>query len=324
MKRREFLALIGSAAVNCLAPSARAQSDTRRLALLTLDPDEDLSAVSSRLEALGFVEGKNLSVSRRSAEGDPKRLLPLAQELVREKPDVMLAGWGTLAPQALKAATSSIPIVFSSVGDPVGAGLVENLARPGANLTGFSGQATEFKGKQLQLLKEAVPGQSVVGVLCNPDTPYTPLALKELRAAAVAEGTRLELLEIRTPEELSLASMETLIAAGATSLFVLDDPLIGNIRNRVVELATRLSLPIMAGQRQYAPAGALLTYGTDRDARYRRAAEYIDKILRGTHPGDLPVEQPTKFSLVVNLKAARLLAIPIPHTLLARADEVIE
>jgi putative ABC transport system substrate-binding protein len=138
-----------------------------------------------------------------------------------------------------------------------------------------------------------------VGVLCNPDTPYTALAL---RAAAVAEGTRLELLEIRTPEELSLARlslarMETLIAAGATSLFVLDDPLTGNIRNRVVELATRLSLPIMAGQRQYAPAGALLTYGTDRDARYRWAAEYIDKILRGTNPGDLPVEQPTKFSL---------------------------
>jgi ABC-type uncharacterized transport system substrate-binding protein len=232
-------------------------------------------------------------VSRRSADGDPKRLLPLAQELVREKPDVMLAGWGTLAPQALKAATSSIPIVFSSVGDPVRAGLVENLARPRANLTGFSGQATEFKGKQLQLLKEAVPGQSVVGVLRNPDTPYTALALNELRAAAMAEGTRLELLEIRAPEELSLARMAMLVATGATSLFVLDDPLTGNIRHHVVELAMRLRLPIMAGQRQYAPAGALLTYGTDRDSRYRRAAEYIAKILHGTNPGDLPVEQPT-------------------------------
>ncbi len=324
MKRREFIALVSGTAAILLAPSAWAQAKIARIAVLTLDPDEDLSMIFNRLKALGYVEGTNVSVARRSAKGNPKLLLPLAHELVSEKPDIMLAGWGTLAPQALKAATSSIPIVFSTVGDPVGAGLVDSLARPGGNLTGFSGQSAELKGKQLQLLKEVLPGQSIVGVLRNPDTPYTALALKELRAAAEDHGTRLELLEIRTEEELSLARMETLVSAGATSLFVLEDPLTGSIRNRVVELATGLRLPIIAGQREYGLAGALITYGTDRDARHRRAAEYIDKILRGMKPGDLPVEQPTKFSLVVNLQAAKALNLSIPATVLAAADEVIE
>ena len=237
---------------------------------------------------------------------------------------MIVAGWGTLAPKAAKEATATIPVVFITVGDPVGAGLVQSLAKPGANVTGLSGQAAELKGKQLQLLKEVAPGQKVVGVLLNPDTPYTSLALKELRSAADLDGTRLELLEIREPNEFSAARLEVLVAAGATSLFVLEDPLTSNIRDRVVELATRLRLPTMTGPRVYVLAGALISYGPDLKGRRGRVAEYVDKILQGAKPGDLPVEQPTKFELVINLKTAKALGIEIPPTLLARADEVIE
>jgi putative ABC transport system substrate-binding protein len=206
----------------------------------------------------------------------------------------------------------------------VGAGLIDSLARPGANVTGQSGQAAELKGKQLQLLKEMVPGAHVVGVLLNPDTPYSALSLEQLRVAAARDGTRLELLEARRPDEFSAAKLEALVASGAASLLVVEDPLTGTIRDTVVELALRARLPTLAGPRDYALAGALMSYGADRRDTWRRTAMYVDRILRGASPGDLPVEQPTRFQLVVNLKTAETLGLEVPPSLLARADEVIE
>jgi putative ABC transport system substrate-binding protein len=248
----------------------------------------------------------------------------MAEELVRAKPDVLVAGWGTLAPKALKAATATIPIVFVTVGDPIGAGLVQTLGRPGGNVTGLSGQATDLKGKQLQLMLTCVPGQRAVGVLLNPDTPYSALALKELRAAADREGVRLELLEVRSPSEFTAARMDALAASGATSLFVIEDPLTSSIRTNVVEQASRLRLATMTGLIDYVRSGGLMAYGPSQTRNYRRVADYVDKILRGALPTDLPVEQPTKFELVINLKAARALRLEIPPSVLALADEIIE
>ena len=214
MKRREFIGLIVGT-VGAWPFSAQAQSKTYRVALLTLDRGEAASQLIVPLRDLGYVEGKNLNFEHRSADGDPGRLAAMAEELVQAKPDVLVAGWGTLAPKALKTATATIPIVFAAVGDPIGAGLVQTLARPGGNVTGLSGQSTELKGKQLQLLLTCVPGQRAVGVLLNPDTPYSALALKELRAAADREGIRLELLEVRRPPEFTAARMDALVASGA-------------------------------------------------------------------------------------------------------------
>jgi putative tryptophan/tyrosine transport system substrate-binding protein len=323
MKRREFIGLIvGTAGAWPL--SAHAQSKTYRVGLLTLDRGEDASQYTGPLRDLGYVEGKNLNFEHRSAGGDPARLAAMAEELVKAKPDVLVAGWGTLAPRALKTATATIPIVFATVGDPIGAGLVQTLARPGGNVTGLSGQATDLKGKQLQLLLTCVPGQRAVGVLLNPDTPYSALALKELRAAADQEGIRLELLEVRRPPDFTAARMDVLVASGATSLFVIEDPLIAYLQGAILDQVSRLRLPAMSGSVSAVRSGALMTYGASQREMYRRTAEYVDKILKGTPPGELPVEQPTKFQLVINLKTAKGLGLVIPPSLLATADEVIE
>jgi putative ABC transport system substrate-binding protein len=323
MKRREFIGLIAGAAGAWSFP-AQAQSRVYRVALLMLEKGEDDSQLIAALRDLGYIEGKNLSFAYRSADGDPGRLAAMAEELVQAKPDVLVAGWGTLAPKALKNATATIPIVFATVGDPIGAGLVQTLARPGGNVTGLSGQSTELKGKQLQLMLTCVPGQRVVGVLLNPDTPYSALALHALRAAADQEGIRLELLEVRSPSEFTAARMDALAASNATSLFVIEDPLTASLRTAVLDQAGRLRLPTMTGLVEYARSGGLMTYGASQMDMYRHAAEYADKILRGTHPSDLPVEQPTKFQLVINLKTAKAFGLAIPTSLLAIADEVIE
>jgi putative ABC transport system substrate-binding protein len=323
VNRRKFIAVAGGATV--FWPFvADAQRRQYRIGYLALEPGEDFSVLAGPLRDLGYVEGRNVAVEQRSAGGDPARLAALAGELVLSKPDLLVAGWGTLAPKALKAATTTIPIVFSTVGDPVGVGLVQSLARPGGNATGPSGQSTEFKAKQLQLLMMCLPGQRVVGVFLNPDTPFTALALKELRAAADQAGIRLETLEARKPADFTSARMDALAAAGATSLFVIEDPLSNALRDMIIDQANRLRLPVMTGLNDFAPAGALMTYGIDRKDRYRRAAQYIDRILKGAAPADLPVDQPTKFYLVINLKAAKTLGVTVPQSLLATANEVIE
>lgn len=323
MRRREFLSVLGGAAVGWPL-AAHAQSRVYRVAMLTLQAGEDPAQILGPLRNLGYVPGNNLAFEHRSAEDDPKRLAALASELVQFKPDVLVAGFGTLAPKALKAATDTIPIVFSTVGDPVGAGLVQSLSHPGGNMTGLSGQSTELKGKQLQILLACIPDQRVIGVLLNPDTPYSALAFRQLKAAADAQGIRLEPLEIRSAADLTGARMDSLVAAGASSLFVIEDPLVVTIRETVIDQATRRRLPIMTGLIEYVRTGGLMTYGSVLKDSYRRTAEYVDRILKGTAPGDLPVEQPTQFRLVINLKTANALGLTIPSSLLALADEVVE
>jgi putative ABC transport system substrate-binding protein len=323
MNRREFIALaMLTTAVQ--SRDAYAEAKPYRIALLTLDSTEGADLIKAPLRDLGYVEGKNLTFIHRSADGEPGRLAAIAEELVRDKPDILIAGWGTLAPKALKAATDSIPIVFATVGDPIGAGLVQSLAHPGGNLTGMSGQSTEFKSKQLEFLISCIPDQRVVGVLLNPDTPFGALSLKQLESAATQRGVQLELLQVSRPAQFTPERMDLLVVRGATSLMIVEDPLTATIRDAVLEQARRLRLPTMTGLADYARAGGLMTYGINRTANYRRAAELVDKILKGARPADLPVEQPTRFELIVNLKTAKAFNIQLPQLIMAAADEVIE
>jgi putative ABC transport system substrate-binding protein len=323
VRRREFITLLGGAAAWPLAARAQQPARPYRVAYLALLAGRDSVVVKQRLDELGYTEGKNMIFDFRSAEGRSERLLQLASELVRTSPDVIVAGFGTLAAQAAQAATETIPIVFASVGDPIGAGIVKSLNRPGANVTGITPQGTETGGKRLQMLEELVPGIRILAVLMNPETPFSMLALQELRVAADARGQRLEVFEIRSTDQLSHI-IEFTARSGATGLVILEDPLLLGLRRQIAELATELRLPAIYGNREFAEAGGLLSYGPDRGQLYRRAAELIDKILKGAKPADIPVERPTKFELVINVKTARALGLTVPDKLLALADEVIE
>jgi putative tryptophan/tyrosine transport system substrate-binding protein len=325
--RRKFLAGLGGAAA-ALPLVARAQQPAKsyRVGFLALIPGEDTTLMKpllERLHELGYSERTNMTFMYRSAEGDPERLAPLASELVQDNPDVLVAGFGTLAARAAKAATKTIPVVFTTVGDPLGAGIVASLSRPGGNVTGLTDQARDVQGKRLQLLLEVVPDKHEVAVLLNPDTPYSRLALEEAKAAAEYGHIRLQVLEARTADEVA-QRIEQAAGATAAGLLIFEDPLIYSVRGRVADLATRFRLPAMYVYKDSAEAGGLMAYGPDRGGIYRRAAEYVDKILKGTKPSDLAVEQPTQFTFIINLKAARAIGIEIPPTLLAVADEVIE
>ncbi len=325
MDRRRFLSSLAAVLV---APPMAAAQGTRtayRISVLMLTPGEDVTLMKplvERLHELGYVEGRNTTFEYRSAEGRAERLPQLATELVRDKPDVLVAGFGTLAAQAAKAATTTIPVVFTAVGDPVGAGLVTSLRRPGGNVTGLSG-LTEIGGKHLQLLQEVVPRKQVIGVLLNPETPFSQAALKQIKMAADANRIRLEILEVRSSEQLPRL-FEAAVSADVGGLIVLGDPLTFNLRRQIVELSAKARVPAISPSREWAEAGGCLSYGADRRQLYRRAGEYVDRILKGAKPGDLPVEQPTKFELVINLKTARALGLTVPPSLLARADQVIE
>jgi putative ABC transport system substrate-binding protein len=242
-------------------------------------------------------------------------------ELVRAKPDVLIAGFGTLAAQAAKAATTTIPVVFTTVGDPLGAGLVASLGRPGGNVTGLTDQARDVQGKRLQLLLDMIPGKAgSIAVLLNPDTPFSRLSLEEAKTAAGSLRVR---LAVRTPDEVA-GRFQDAVNASAGGLLVLEDPLIYSIRGKIAELAERHRLPAIYVYKDSARAGGLMSYGPDRPHIYRRAAEYVDKILKGAKPGDLPIEQPIKFELIVNRNAAKALGITISPAVLVQADEVIE
>lgn len=327
MRRREFIALAGGAAAASplwpLTLHAQQAAKSYRVAYLALLAGQDSVIVKQRLNELGYAEGKNLVFDFRSADGQPERLPGLAHELVRTNPDVIVTGFGTLTAKAAQAATSTIPIVFTTVGDPIGARVVQSLNRPGANITGLTDQASEINGKRLEILQGLVPGIRIVAVLLNPDTPFSTLALQELRTAAGAGGPRLEICEVRTAEQLS-TSIEAAARGGATGLMILEDPLLLRLRGQIVDLAAKLRLVAASGNSDFVTAGGLLSYGTDRRQLYGRAAELVDKILKGEKPADIPVERPTKFELVINLKTATALGLTIPNTLLALADQVIE
>ena len=274
------------------------------------------------LRDLGYVEGQNVVIEYRYAEGKAERLPDLAAELLRLKVDVIVAG-GTLAPLAAKHATGTIPIVMSAAGDPVGTGLVPSLAKPGGNVTGLSNFSADLTAKRLQLLKEILPGVSRVAVLWNAANPIAALLMRETEAAARALGLQVQSLEVRGPDEFENA-LPAAVSGGAGALFVVDDPLVFIARLRIADFAARNRLPMTAIYREFAEAGGLMTFGANLADLNRRAAIYVDKILKGAKPADLPVEQPTKFDLVINLKTAKALGLTIPQSLLVRADEVIQ
>jgi putative ABC transport system substrate-binding protein len=321
------MALLGGAAASWpLAARAQRSDKVYRVSYLALLPGEDATWAKpflQRLQELGYSEGKNMMLEYRSAEGRPERLAQLAAELIQTNPDVLVTGFGTLAAKAAAAATKTVPIVFTTVGDPIGAGLVANLARPGANVTGLTDQANDITAKRLQILEDILPGKQTVAVLLNPATPYSALALREVRSAAEQGHQPLAVFEARTTDEVS-AGIEAAIKLGAAGLLTLDDPLLLSARRKIVDLVAAARLPTIYGNREFAEAGGLMSYGVDWRQMSRRAAEYVDKILKGARPADIPVEQPTKFEFIINLKTATALGIKIPPTLLATADEVIE
>jgi ABC-type uncharacterized transport system substrate-binding protein len=297
------------------------------VAYLALLPGEDrttfMTSFVRRLNELGYSEGQNLNLVYRSAEGQPDLLPSRTSELLAAKPDVFVTGFGTVAARAGKAAAGGIPVVFMAVGDPVGAGIVESLARPGKNVTGLSDLAANIQGHRLQLLRDIAPAASLVAVVLNPGTPYTALAYKELEAAAKLAKVEIRAFEVRSPEDIR-PQLEATRAAGAGALTILEDPLTLSQRNEIAIIASQLHLPAVYGYREFAEAGGLMSYGTDHVRQWRRGAEIVDLILKGARAADIPVEQPTKFELVINLKTAKDLSLDLPPSLLARADEVIE
>jgi putative ABC transport system substrate-binding protein len=325
--RRTFLA--GTGAVLLAAPfSVEAQQAAKvaRIGYLTnhVTSSPHLpEAFRQGLRDLGYVEGRNVVIEYRDAEGKLERLPALAAELVALKVDVIVASAypGTLA---AKNATNTIPIIMVAVADPVRMGLIASLVRPGGNITGLTLLAgTEIVGKHLELLKEAVPNLSRVAVLWNPANPMHVLRLREVEVAGRSLRVQLQILKAQGPEEFDSA-FAAMTRERAGALYVVGDPMLSRHRRRLAELAAKSRLPAVYELKDHAEAGGLMAYGPSLLDMYRRAATYVDKILKGAKPADLPVEQPTKFELVINLKTAKALGLTIPPSLLRRADEVIQ
>ena len=283
-------------------------------------PESYLDSFQQGLRELGYVYGQNVVVEVRATDGTVDELPRLTEELLRLKVDVILA---SAAPAALavRRATTSVPIVFVGVVDAVEVGLVPSLGRPGGNITGLTTNSADFAGKRLELLRAAVPRLRRVAVLWHPANPTNPIQLKGAQAAARALGMQLEPVSIQGPNDFDSAGKAV---RGTGGLLFLESPLFTTYRARLAELAARNRLPAIYGQREYVEAGGLMSYGTHFQDLYRRAAWYVDKILKGAKPGDLPVEQPTKFDFVINLRTAKALGLTIPPSLLLRADHVIE
>jgi putative ABC transport system substrate-binding protein len=274
-----------------------------------------------RLHQLGWIEGRTIAVESRWAEGRNDRATDIAAEFVRLKVDIIVTS-GTPQVIALKQATSIIPIVSPTMGDPVGAGLEMSLARPGGNVTGLSMQSTDLIGKRLALLRELVPGLRRLAIMVNPGAPASVLEVSEVEAVAKTPGLDIATFEIRQADDIAPA-FEAL-KGRAEALYVCGDPLTNVNRTRINILAASARLPTMYGVREFVEAGGLMSYGPNFPDLWRRAGDYVDKILRGAKPGELPVEQPTKFDLIINLTTAKALGLTIPESFLLRADEVIE
>ena len=327
MNRRGFLAAVaGGLLAAPLASEAQPPVNVPRIGLLfgasSSGASHLVDAFRQGLRELGYVEGRNIVIEQRSAEGRQERFTGLAAELVRLKVDVIVAATSAAA-LAAKNATTAIPVVMLVVGEPVRLGLVMSLARPGGNITGLTSLNDELWPKQLQLLKEALSGIFRVAVLWNPANPSHGPALKGIEVAARSLGMRPQPQEARGPDEFDTA-FAAMARAQADALLVVVDTLFFAHRTRIAGLAVKARLPSMHGSRENAEAGGLLAYSASLADLYRRGAAYVDKILKGAKPGDLPVEQPTKFELVINLKTAKALGLTIPPSLLQRADQVIE
>jgi putative ABC transport system substrate-binding protein len=309
-----------------LSAVAQQPAQMPRVGILS-DETHPIAAKSSKqfaqgLRDLGYVEGRNITFEHRYAEGRNEILPKLAAELVSLQPDVILAV-STPAARAAKFATQSTPIVFARVSDPVGSGLVSSLARPGGNVTGLSILARETDAKRLEMLVTAVPDAKRAGVLWNPSNPVSPPELNETETAARSLQLELVAAEVRGPDDVEPA-LHSMVEQRVGALIVIPGLILTEHSLRLVDLTTKARLPTMFLQREYVEAGGLMSYWPNLRDMYRRAAAYVDKILRGAKPADIPVEQPTRFELVINLKTAKSLGLTIPPTLLARADEVIE
>jgi ABC-type uncharacterized transport system substrate-binding protein len=285
---------------------------------------ERIDAFRQALRALGYVEGTNLLIDWRFADGDSTRLPSLAADLVQRKTDAIVVAGGEPVAFAAERATKTIPIIVANAFDPVTSGLVASLARPGGNVTGFtSTPGPEIHGKQTELLREAIPALNRLGVLINPTSSFSALALKEIRATGQKLRMSVQVVEAHTVDDFE-AAFATLAAKHAEALLQVPDPTLINQRLRLIDLEKKRRMPTMHSSLEYADAGGLIAYGADRTELFRRTAEYVDKILKGAKPGDLPMEQPKKFELVINLKAAKQIGLTIPPNVLARADKVIQ
>jgi putative ABC transport system substrate-binding protein len=323
--RRKFLATLGGAAA-AWPLAARAQQpgmpvigflgqSTRSAA------SEWVAAFDKRLRELGWIEGRTVVIDYRWGEGNSERAAQLAKEFVRLKVDIIVTS-GTPQVIAAKRATSVVPIVFATAGDPVGTGVVASLAHPGGNVTGLATLGADLAGKRLELLREVVPGLRRLAIMGDVDNPFTVLEFGEVQSAARTLDLEADRLEIRRAEDI-VPAFEAL-KGREDALYVCTDALANANRIRINTLALGARLPTMHGSRDYVEAAGLMSYGPNFPAMFRRAGDYVDKILRGAKPADLPIEQPTKFDLIVNLVTAKALGLTLPPTLLARADEVIE
>jgi len=327
MRRRDFIKVIaGSAAAWPLAAHGQQPAMPVIGYLQSASPSyfaQFSDAVRQGLNEIGYVEGQNVVIERRSAEGQYARLAALAAGLVDRQVTVILAAGGTDPAKAAKAATSNIPIVFVSAADPVRTGLVASLNRPGGNVTGVSLLASALDAKKLGLLRELAPKASTIGVLINPDYPSANSQREEAQQAAARLGLRLLMLSARADGEIDLA-FASAAKQGADALLVATDPFLLSRRERLVALAARYAVPAIYAQREVVTAGGLISYGPHFWDGYRQAGAYVGRVLKGEKPADLPVLQPTKFELVINLKTAKALGLEVPDRLLALADEVIE
>ncbi len=326
MRRREFITLLGGAAAAWpLAAHAQQPGKLPTIGFLGQSTrsatSEWTTAFVQRLRELGWIDGRNVAIEYRWGEGRNERFAQIAAEFVRLKVDVIVTA-GTPQVLAAKQATSVIPIVFAVAGDPVGTGIVASLARPGGNVTGLATLAADLAGKRLELLREVVPGLSRLAIMVNVGFPNAVLESGEVQAAAGTLGLEVLPLEIRQAQDIAPA-FEAL-KDHADALYVCTDALLNANRIRINTLALGARLPTMHGYKESVEAGGLMSYGANLTDLFRRAGDYVDKILRGAKPGDIPVEQPIKFDLVINLTTAKALGLTVPPTLLARADEVIE
>jgi putative tryptophan/tyrosine transport system substrate-binding protein len=325
MKRREFITLLGAAVAWPLATRAQQAGKLPTIGLLGANTPvvegQWVAAFVQRLRELGWIDGRTIAIEYRWAEGRTERAAEIAAEFVRFKVDVIVTS-GTALVIAAKQATSIIPIVFATAGDPISAGVVENLGRPGGNVTGLSLQQPDLATKRLELLREVVPGLRQLAVIANVGAPAAVLEMREVQAAAGRLGLEVTAIEIRRAEDIvpAVDAMQGRVQA----LYVATDPLVNTNRTRIIIPALAARLPTIYQMREHVEVGGLMSYGPNLANQFRRAADYVDKILRGTKPGDIPVEQPTKFDLTINLTTAKALGLTIPESFLLRTDEVIE
>ena len=321
MRRRDIIAMLGSAAF-AWPPAAQAQQAQRLIGFLSPEPRRGpFAAFLDRLSQLGYREHENFEMEARYADGNAQRLPALAEELIAVRPNVILAH-NTSAAVALKHATSSIPIVAVFVIDPVGAGLIASEARPGGNVTGLLFASPGLVGKQLELAMELVPDAREFGVLLNVNNPANLSQRRDLEKESGQKPVKLIFRKVRLPEDIDPALRA--LSEQAQAIIVLADTMLNTAERRIAELAIERKLPTISGFREAVADGGLVSYGINSSGNWRRAADYVDKILKGTKPGDLPIEFPTKLELVINLKTAAALGLTVPPDLLARADEVIE